>query len=326
MQRRALITGATGFVGGHLAERLASEGWLLRALVRSTSDVARLRELGVELCPGDLGDASGLRSAVGGVDVVYHLAAATFARSDAEFERANVQGTKNVTAAVGAAEQRPARLVYLSSYAACGPALTNGARAVDETPAPLTAYGRTKLAGELVVRSAEQFGTDAVIIRAPAVYGPGDRALLSYYRLVKWGLAPSPVGGGERLHVVYASDLALALARAADVRPGTYAVAEPVERSWGDIVDAMGAALGRKPLRVGLPAGLVRVAAAATQAAGRLAGRAVPFNREKAEEMLARAWVCDLAGSDALLPPEDVTPLTEGIVRTVGWYRRQGWL
>lgn len=326
MQRRALITGATGFVGGHLAERLRSEGWELRAVVRPTSDVRRLRELGVELCPGDLGDVGGLRAAVDGVDVVYHLAATTFARSEAEFERANVEGTRNLTVAVGAAERRPDRVVYLSSYAACGPALANGARAIDETPAPLTAYGRTKLAGELEVRSAEQFGTDAVIIRAPAVYGPGDRALLSYYRLVKWGLAPSPVGGGERLHVVYAPDLAQALARAADVRPGTYAVAEPVERSWDEIVAAMGAALGRKPLRVGLPPTLVRLAAAATQAAGRLRGRTVPFNREKAEEMLATAWVCDLAGSDALLPPEDVTPLTEGIARTVAWYRRQGWL
>lgn len=326
MPRQALITGATGFVGGHLAECLVSDGWRVRALVRATSDTARLRTLGVELYRGDLANATALRMAVDGVDVVYHLAATTFGRSEAEFERANVQGTRNVATAVGAAERRPRRLVYLSSYAACGPALSARPRALDETPAPLTAYGRSKLAGETEVRAAEQFGTDAVILRAPAVYGPGDRALLSYFRLVKWGLAPSPAAGAERLHLIYASDLALALARAADAARGTYAVAEPVEHAWGDIVAAIGAAMGRRPLRVGLPARLVRVAAAATEAVGRLGGRAVPFNREKAEEMLATAWVCDLTGSDALLPPEAVTRLSEGIALTVAWYRRQGWL
>lgn len=326
MPRRALITGATGFVGGHLAERLSSEGWAVRALVRPTSDTGRLRSLGAELVPGDLADRGALEDAASGVEVVYHLAATTFGRSEAELERANVEGTRNVAMAAATANPPPRRTVYLSSYAACGPATATRTRAMDETPAPLTAYGRTKLAGELEVRRATPPGADAVIIRAPAVYGPGDRALLSYFRLVKWGLAPSPVGGGDRLHMVYAPDLALALARAADSAAGTYAVAEPVEHSWADVVTAIAEAMGRRPLRFGLPVPLVRAAAAVTEAVGGLGGRAVPFNREKAEEMLAAAWVCDLAGSDALLPGDDVTPLAEGVALTVAWYRRQGWL
>lgn len=326
MRQRALITGATGFVGSHLAERLVSEGWQVRAMVRAGSDTSRLTALGAELRRGDLGDVEALRSAAGGVDVVYHLAATTFGRSEADFTEANVVGTQNLMQAVRTAEPRPRRIVYLSSYAACGPADANGVRAMHETPAPLTAYGRTKLAGEAEVRAGDGFGATAVIIRAPAVYGPGDRALLSYFRLVKWGLAPSPSGGAARIHVVYAPDLARALARAAVAPSGTYAVAEPVEHSWEALVRAMSAALGRRPLRVSLPAPLVRAAAAATQAVGGLAGRSVPFNREKAEEMLAAAWVCDLDGSDVLLPPEEVTPLAEGIARTVAWYKRQGWL
>lgn len=326
MRGRALITGATGFVGNHLAERLISEGWKVRALVRPTSDTARLEQLGAELHPGDLSDVAAMRAAADGADTVYHLAATTFGRSEAELIRSNVHGTRNLTRAVSAAEPRPRRLVYLSSYAACGPATGSDARGMTETPAPLTAYGRTKLAGETEVRAAEPLGTDVVIIRAPAVYGPGDRALLSYFKLVKWGLAPSPVGGGDRMHVVYAPDLALALARAADAKAGVYAVAEPVVHSWGVLVSEIARSLEKRPLRIALPAPLVRAAAAATQAVGGLGGRAVPFNREKAEEMLAPAWVCDLTGSDALLPREEATPLAEGIARTVAWYKRQGWL
>ena len=103
-------------------------------------------------------------------------------------------------------------------------------------------------------------------------------------------------------------------------------MAEPAVHVWTDVVKEMARALGRSPLRVPLPPALVRAAAAASETIGGLAGRAVPFNREKAEEMLAYAWVCELSGSEDLLPAGEATPLAEGIARTVEWYKRQGWL
>jgi nucleoside-diphosphate-sugar epimerase len=326
MGRLALITGATGFVGGHLAERLAAGGWAVRALVRPTSETTRLKAIGAELSSGDLSDVDAIRRAAAGADVVYHLAATTFARTEQEFARANVEGTANVARAVMDADPKPRRLVYLSSYAACGPAGDGAARGVDETPAPLTAYGRTKLAGEAEVRAVAEAGVEHLIVRAPAVFGPGDRALLSYFRLVKWGVAPSPAGGGERLHLIYGPDLAAALARGAEGIEGTVAVADPVEHRWSDVVDAIADAMGRRPLRVPLPAPLVRGAARVSQAVFGVGGRAVPFNPEKAEEMLARAWICDLTGSASLLDHREVTPLAEAVSRTVAWYKREGWL
>jgi dihydroflavonol-4-reductase len=326
MGRGALITGATGFVGGHLTELLVAEGWEIRALARPTSDVSRLRRLGVELYEGGLADRETIRRASEGVEVVYHLAAVTGLRAEKDFARANAEGTGNVVAAVLAAEPRPARLVYLSSYAACGPSEPGRARGTDELPAPLTAYGRTKLAGEEAVRPLDGAGVQTVILRAPPVYGPGDHAFLPYFRLIRWGIAPSPAGDELRTHMLHVRDLARALRNAADAPPGTYAVAEPVEHRWGEIVAAMGEALGKRPRRVSLPRPLVRSAAALTERAGELLGRATVFNREKADEMLAPAWVCDLSGSEALLPRHEVTPLREGISETVSWYIRQGWL
>lgn len=326
MRRRALITGATGFVGGHLVARLAEDGWEIGALVRPTSDALRLEEVGAELWRGDLGDGEVLRRACAGVDTVFHLAAVTAARDDAAYERANVEGTRSLIEAIAAADPRPRRLVYLSSYAACGPAPTGGMRGTEETPAPLTAYGRTKLAGEEIVRSLEGSGVDVVVIRAPAVYGPGDRALLPYFRLIRWRLAPIPEGGENRLHLLYVEDLARALAGAAESSPGTYAVASPGVHRWSEVVETIASVMDRRPFRLPLPAPIVRLAAGITQAAGSLAGRAVPFNREKAEEMLASAWVCDLTGSEQMLPPEQATPLREGISQTVRWYTRRGWL
>jgi nucleoside-diphosphate-sugar epimerase len=196
----------------------------------------------------------------------------------------------------------------------------------DVAPAPLTAYGRTKLAGEVRVREAEAVGTEVVIIRAPVVYGPGDRALLPYFRLLRWGIAPAPGGADRRLHLIYAPDLSRALSGSVEVPVGTYAVAEPSEHRWSEVVDAIAAAVGRNPVRLSIPPLLVRSAAAATEVIGRISGKAVAFNREKAEEMLASDWICDLDGSDALLSRAEITPLRDGIEQTTRWYLRQGWL
>lgn len=326
MVRRALITGATGFVGSHLAELMAGSGWQVRALVRPTSNTGRLRELGAELWTGELGDERAIREASNGVDVVFHLAAVTGLRTEKNFEGANVEGTRNVVAAARGAETPPRRLVYLSSYAACGPSEPGRPRTVEQPPQPLTAYGRTKLAGEEAVRELEGVGVETVVLRAPAVYGPGDHAFLPYFRLVRLGVAPAPSGGDRWVQMIYVQDLARALLHAADAPPGTYPVADPEAHRWSDIVAAIAAALDRRPVRIPLPPLLVRTAAAATQAVGDLLGRSTVFNREKAEEMLAAAWVCDVSGSERLLPRHEVTPLREGISRTACWYKRRGWL
>jgi nucleoside-diphosphate-sugar epimerase len=321
MGRKALITGATGFVGRNLVEQLDAYGWRIRAMVRPGSSVEPLRQRGAELYVGDLREPESLPGAFGDADTVYHLGAVTAARTEAEYRQANADGTRALIAALLAANPRPRRLVYLSSYAAGGPGTH---RSCHEASAPLTAYGRTKLSGEQAVLEAE--GIEIVVIRAPVVYGPGDRALLPLFRLIRWGLAPAPGGGDRKLHLVFAPDLAAALRRAADAPAGAFAVADPVEHGWREVSRIIGRRLGRRPLPVPLPAPLVRAAAAITESTGRLAGRAVPFNREKAEEMLASAWIHDLAGSELLLPLEEVTPLERGIDYTVRWYLGQGWL
>jgi nucleoside-diphosphate-sugar epimerase len=326
MSRTALITGATGFVGGHLVRRLSEAGWTIRALVRPTSDTRLLEEAGAERVPGDLGSVEALRRGAEGADTVFHLAAATVAPDEAGYRRANVEGTRNVVAGVLTASRRPRRLVYLSSYAACGPARHGRPRRGDETPEPVSTYGRTKLEGEAAVHEARDAGVEAAILRAPPVYGPGDRALLPYFRLVKRRLAPAPAGPELRTHMIYVEDLAAALFRAADAPPGTYAVAEPAEHPWSAVVGEIARAVGRRPVRVPLPAAGVRAAGALAERFGHLLGGAGVFNREKAEEMLAPAWLCELDGLEALLPAGTATPLAEGIGQTARWYRDHGWL
>jgi nucleoside-diphosphate-sugar epimerase len=324
---KALITGASGFVGSHLADHLAGLGWQLRAAVRPTSDTRRLKQLGAELVVGDIADKAFIRSACDGADVVYHLAAQV-AGSVRGYEAVNVEGSRSIAdgCAEAARPGRLVRLVYLSSYSACGPSVNGRARLSSEEPAPLTTYGRTKLRGEHAVREAEADGVAVSIIRAPVVYGPRDAALLTYFRLVQYRLVLLPAGGPRPVHLVFAPDLARALAMAANVPPGTYAVAEPAEHTWESVAQEMARAMGARPLRIRVPAAVVRSMGAAAGLLGRLSGRRVVFDRDKAAEMLASAWTCDLSGSERLLPASDATTLADGLALTIAWYRAEGWL
>jgi nucleoside-diphosphate-sugar epimerase len=325
MPRTALITGASGFVGGHLAERLGREVWQVRALVRATSDTTRLRQLGAELVTGTLDAGDALAAAADGADTVFHLAALTTAPSEQVFLQANAEGTRTLARALTRAATRPRRLVYLSSYAACGPAVEGRPRRSDESPAPLTAYGRSKLQGELASAEVEAAGIERVVLRAPAVYGPGDRAFLPVFRMARLALAPVPTGPVRRVQLIYVHDLVTALVNAAAVEPGTYAVAEPVAHPYPELVNQIGRAVrGKRPLHLPVPAGVLRAAGALAERFGEALGGAGVFSREKADEMLAEAWECDLAGWEALLP--HATPLAEGTVETARWYRTQGWI
>jgi nucleoside-diphosphate-sugar epimerase len=138
---KALVTGATGFVGSHLVEALRSRGHQVTALVRSPSKAAALEPLGVRLVPGDLDDAGSLARAVEGQDLVFHVAGLVAAKDEREFVRVNRDGTASLVAA--AARARVGRFVYVSSMAAGGPAGKGRPLTGAEPPRPVTGYGRS---------------------------------------------------------------------------------------------------------------------------------------------------------------------------------------
>lgn len=321
---RVLVTGATGFVGSHLIESLAARDVGVRALVRGTSDVSLLDRHGVEQVIGSLDDEAALARAMEGVDIVFHLAALTYARSEADFERVNVAGTRLVVEAARAAGVW--RVVYLSSLAAAGPSSDGRpVRATDE-PRPLTAYGRSKLAGERVCLAAS--GVDVAILRAPAIYGPRDRELLRFFRYAALGILPVPAGPERRLQMVHARDVAEALAHAAaapDTR-GIYHVAEPRAYTWTEIVELIARAVGRRGWPVRIPRPVVRLAGAASEWGAALVGRTTIFNRDKVKELLAPGWLCDTEPLRRDAGFEAKIALPEGLEETAAWYRANGWL
>jgi nucleoside-diphosphate-sugar epimerase len=321
---RALVTGATGFVGSHLVEALRARGEVVTILARSARRAEALRPLGVTVVEGDLHDATALARAVEGQDVILHVAGMVAARNEAEFLRANREGTANLLAAGERAGG--ARFVLVSSMAAAGPAPQGRPLDGSEPPRPVTAYGRSKLAAEQVVSAGRLPWT---IVRPPAVYGPRDREVLKVFRLARLGIAPVFGDGTQELSAVHGADLGAALVAAA-TSPATagkvYCACHAEVFTSGEFVRAIAAAMGRQVRIVGLPGVLARGLLGITELGAHLAGQATILTRDKANEFFQPAWTGDprpLTGDTGWEARYD---LAGGLADTYRWYRSAGWL
>ncbi len=323
---KALVTGATGFVGGHLVDRLLAEGAEVTALVRSPGKAADLAARGVRLVAGDLEAHDALREAARGQDVVWHVAALVGAVDEAAFMRANRDGTANLVAAVRAVAA-DARFVHVSSLAAAGPAGRGRPRTADEPVQPVTMYGRSKQAAEEVVRAS---GLRWVIARPPAVYGPRDRDnFIALFRLARAGIVPVFGSGDQELSLVQVEDLAEGL-RLAGTAPGlegrAWFVHHPEVATSADVVRTVGRLMGREVRVVPIPFGMARVALGVAGGIAGLLGRKTILRADKAHEFYQPAWTGDATPFLREAGWAPAYDLARGMARTWAWYREAGWL
>ena len=212
---KVLVTGASGFLGGHVAELLARRGDTVRALVRSTSNRRHLERLpNLEFYEGAVEDVDRVREAVDGVDAVVHAAGLVKARSTDEFFAINVGGTSNLIQAARSHGHTARRFVFVSTLVACGPSL-DGLPIPGDQESPDNAYGRSKLAAEKVVLSARN-DLHVVILRPGAIYGPRDGEIFEVFKSIQRGLLPLVADGLAKGSWVYATDCAEACLRAID--------------------------------------------------------------------------------------------------------------
>jgi dihydroflavonol-4-reductase len=321
---RALVTGATGFVGSHLVEALQNSSVEVTALARSASKAADLAQREVRVVRGDLHDLAGLERAVRDQDIVYHVAGVVAARDESDFLRSNRDGTRNVLTA--AEREGKPRFVLVSSLAAAGPALRGAPLSGTEPPRPVTAYGRSKLAAEQVVRSSSLPWS---IVRPPIVYGPRDREVLKVFRLARLGLAPVFGDGSQELSAVHAADLAQALLAVTKVQTtigGTYHACHPQVFTSADLGQAVGAAMGRSVIRLRVPQTVGRALLAVTETSARLTRQVTILTTDKANEFFQAAWTGDPSALTRDSGWRAQYDLSSGLADTYRWYRKAGWL
>lgn len=325
---RAFVTGATGFVGSHLVEALVADGHQVRVLVRRTSDLSWIRDLDVERVTGDLQDEQALVKAVRGMDWVFHVAGLTKARGLHSYMRANALGTLNVLEACAKTQGPPQRVVLLSSLAAWGPNSPLCPRGETEPCSPVSHYGLSKArAEELACRFASSL--PLVILRPTAVYGPRDKDVLAFFRMVKKGWFIK-LGPQERyICMIHVKDLvrAMLLAAQAPVHSGSaYAISDGEVHSWSKVAGILGGIMGVHVRTIILPFTLAWTAALLSEVCSWLLGLPPLYNREKLKEMLQPGWTCSIEKSRAELGFEPVVPLEEGLRETYLWYCNMGWL
>lgn len=325
--RRVLVTGATGFAGSHMMDRLLEAGYRVRVLVRATSNRRWIPEERVEALTADVRDPAGLRRLVEGVDEVFHFGGLTRARRPAEFFRVNTAGTQALAEAFQEVAPADGVFLFCSSLAASGPAPTaDRPRREDDPPAPISAYGESKLAAERWLADHLPPRIRLICVRPPTVYGPRDEAVLTFFRWARRGWLPMPALPASRLSVVHGEDLAAACLVLTEAgASGVFHVSDGGYYGWADLGAATGRILGKRLRPLRLPAWAVRAVGALTELAGRAAGQLPAVNREKVRDLLQPFWICDpTRARGAGFEPE--FGLEEGFEQTIRWYETVGWL
>jgi NADH dehydrogenase len=246
-----LVTGGTGFVGGHVVHRLRASERPVRALVRDTRNAGRTASWGAELVQGDVADAASLRRALEGCDAVVHLVAIRRGRPE-DFERVMSQATRDL---VAAAREAGVRRFVLVSAAGTSP----------ET-AEVVPYFRAKWAMEEAVRGS---GLEHVIFRPSFVFGRDGGALPMFIRQVRYSPVTPVVGNGlARIQPIWVEDVAAFLDASLD-RPDiggrSFDLGGPDVVAWNELYERIAKVLGKRRTRVNIPTGLLRAGAGLTE-------------------------------------------------------------
>ena len=324
--RKALVTGGTGFIGSHLIEALLQAGWEVRCLSRETSSRQFLPRDKIEIVIGDLGDRDSLKKSLDGVNTVFHLAGRIKGRRRKDFFDTNRRGTKNLLESVRECANDLSRFIYVSSLSAAGPSPDGHLLTEDDGARPVSFYGESKLAAE---RETARFRDDfpIVVLRPAAVYGPRDTETLRVIKLAGWGLRFQPGRADNRFSAVHVTDLVTAILLAAE-NPGrglhTYFIGDGKEYTWKETFDILASLLERKTIKLTVPWAPAR---ATVHLLARLFPRSpAGFALDKLREMRHNYWVCDVSRAREELGFNPRYDLRSGLSETIRWYRTEGWL
>jgi len=323
---RVLVTGATGFTGGHLTRALVAAGDQVRALVHSASAVPDPGT--VEIVHGDVRDGDAMRAAADGVEVVYHIAAIyrQAGLREAEYRAVNATAVRTVIEAARAGGAR--RVVHCSTVGVHG----DVERPPADEDAPLRPgdiYQQTKLEGEQIARDAGRTtGIDVVIVRPTGIYGPGDRRLLKLFRGVSRRRFVILGAGSIFYHLTYIDDLVEGF-RLCGTVPGaagrTYILAGGEVTTLNELTRRVAEEAHVPPPRLHLPVWPFWMAGAVCEAVCGPFGIEPPIYRRRVD-FFTKSRAFDISRARRELGYAPRVGLRDGISRTLTWYREQGWI
>ncbi len=325
---KALVTGGTGFIGSHLVEKLVSAGTEVVCLAKDAMNITALEALGCRVELKDLNSLTSLDGLIDQVDVIYHLAGVTRCRKPEEYYDGNTRATRTFIDLCLNTPSSVRRFVYVSSLTATGPSLP-GHPVTEDAPAhPVSHYGRSKMLAEReVLRANEKM--EITIVRPSAVYGPRERDMFDYIKMISHGLEPLIGFKDKLMSLIHVHDLVdgIVLAGTLPAAAGkTYFLGSELFYSIRQIAETIASVVHRHPVCVRLPHCAVYTVGALATAVGKVTGQQVFFNMEKARESVQPAWICSVGRAMHDLGFHQSMPLDLGMAQTYFWYRQNGWM
>ena len=331
MKEKVLITGASGFIGFHLIENALLRNLDVYAAVRPGSDTKHLKEFDISFCELDYTNEQELAKqlAAGGFNYIIHAAGATRAATQQSYDTINAEYAFNlasVAAATLGSELK--KFVFVSSLAAVGPTDSRLRLITEETtPAPVTAYGRSKLLAEQKLSTLPSL--PLVVLRPTAVYGPRERDIFIMLRSIQRGMEPY-IGrvADQQLSFIYVKDLAAVVMNSlfSHVSHMTFNISDGGSYDQYELATISKQILNKKTIRFHLPYNVVKGMAFALEKWSGWRGKTPVLNREKLHELTAVSWQCSIEKAKTHLHFSPQYPLKQGLWETLQWYRLNKWL
>ncbi len=325
---KVFITGATGFIGSHLADKLIAKKYQIKCLVRKNSNIRWLKDKPIEFVNGSLWDDKLLENALADVDYVYHVGGVTFGKKKEDYYKGNVEATKNLIKVTHAVNPKLKKFIFVSSQTAVGPSL--GEKPIDENTEyhPITTYGRSKMEAEKVVK--QYFDKmNCTIIRAPAVYGPRDVAILEYFKTMSRGLQPMIGFNDKKVSLIHASDLVDGMILAGESEKAVsniYFITSERPYSWKEVGELTKEFMGRKTIKIKIPHFVVYIVGANAQFFSLFSKKPAIMNIEKCRDLTQAYWTCSGEKAGRELGFKETLGLVNGLKDTIDWYKKEGWI